>query len=147
DFIGYSFGARIVTGSLHVLGGGALMGRALPEPAEPRAPMQAVLIAAAVNNNWLAIGRPHGEALFAVDRMLALNNGCDRALKHYAAIDPCGRPEALGYTGAVGPLGDNGRKLREYNMCCVVGKQHDWENYFYNPGVVAKMRPYVGLAD
>lgn len=145
DIIGYSFGARIATGALHVLGGGALFGRVLPEPVRPRAPMDAVLIAPAVNNDWLAIGRPHDRALAAVDKMISFNNTCDRALKRYGVIDPCSRPQALGYTFAVGPLGENGRKLRQLDMCCVVGKQHNWANYFYNPGIVAQMRPYVGL--
>jgi hypothetical protein len=147
DFIGYSFGARIVTGALQLLGGGDLMGRLLPEPVQHRASMQTILIAAAENNTWLAIGHPHGEALSVVDRMLAFNNGCDRALKRYSVVDPCSRPQALGYTGAVGPLGENGRKLREVDMCCAVGKQHYWGSYMYSPRIVAQMRPYVGLAD
>jgi hypothetical protein len=146
DIIGYSFGARIVTGALHLLGGGTLCGWALP-PTKRLAPMQAVLVAPAVNNDWLAIGHAHGEALPAVERMLSLNNGCDMALKRYDVIDPCNKPQALGYTGAVGPLGENASKLSEYNMCCAVGKRHYWGNYFYNPGIVAMMRPYVGLAD
>jgi hypothetical protein len=147
NFIGYSFGSRIVTGALHLLGGGALFGRVLPDPIEKRAPMQAVLIASAVHNNWMAIGWPHGQALIVVDRMLALNNSCDRALKRYGVVDPCNRPQALGYTGAYGPFGENGRKLTQRDMCCWVGKEHNWENYFYNPSIVALIRPYVGLAD
>ncbi len=147
DFIGYSFGGRIVTGALHLLAGGALTGRALPEPRQPRAPMEAVLLAAAVDNDWLAIGRPHGEALDAVDEMLALNNHCDRALKRYGKIDPCNHRVALGLTGAVGPLGDNGGKLRQVDICCIVGKSHDWENFFYTPSLVRRIRPYVGLAE
>ncbi|HTQ40812.1 MAG TPA: hypothetical protein VMJ32_17455 [Pirellulales bacterium] len=145
DLIGYSFGARIVTGALHILGGGDICGWSLPHPIKRLAPLQAVLVAPAVNNDWLAIGHAHGKALVAVDRMLSLNNYCDRALKHYAAIDPCTKPVALGYTGAVGYLGENGSKLRQFNMCCAVGKQHYWGNYFYNPGIVAMIRPYVGL--
>ena len=147
NFIGYSFGAHIATGALELLAGGSLMGRALADRVEHRAPMHSILIAAAMNDDWLAMGRPHGQALEATDRMLALNNGCDRALKHYAIIDPCTRPEALGYTGVIGPLGENGRKLYEIDLCCTVGKQHNWRSYFYNPGVVARMRPYVGLDD
>src|SRR5262249_21708807 len=116
NFIGYSFGARITTGALQLLGGGTLCGWSLPKPIHPRAPMQAIIIAAAVNNDWLAIGRPHSQALPTVDRMLALNNYCDRALKHYAAIDPCSQPQSLGYTGAVGPLGENAYKLKQMNM-------------------------------
>ena len=114
------------------------MGRVLPEPVRHRASMQAVLIAGAVANCWLAIGHPHDQALAAVDGMLALNNGCDRALKHFGATDACSHPEALGYTGAVGPLGENGRKLRELNLCCEVGKQHYWGNYMYSPSIVAQ---------
>lgn len=147
DFIGYSFGARIVTGALHLLGGGELCGWTITDRVKRIAPMQVVLVAPAVNNDWLAIGHTHGEALPVVERMLSLNNYCDRALKHYGAIDPCSRPEALGYTGAVGPLGENESKLRELNMCCAVGKQHYWGSYFYNPSIVALMRPYIGLAD
>jgi hypothetical protein len=147
DFIGYSFGARIVTGALHLLGGGELIGRTLPDPIKRLAPMQAVLVAPAVNNDWLAIGHPHGDALPVVDRMLSFNNGCDRALKRYGVIDPCNNPEALGYTGAVGPLGENAKKLRQLDMCCAVGKKHYWGSYFYNPSIVALMRPYVGLSD
>jgi hypothetical protein len=147
DLIGYSFGARIVTGALHVLGGGNICGWSLSHPVKRLAPLQAVLVAPAVNNDWLAMGHAHGQALPVVDRMLSLNNYCDRALKRYAVIDPCNKPQALGYTGAVGPLGENGYKLSQYNMCCAVGKKHYWGSYFYNPSVVAMIRPYVGLGE
>jgi hypothetical protein len=148
DFVGFSFGAKVVTGALHVLGGGPLAGHALPKSmVEDRGPYQAVPICAAVNNDALAIGGSNGQALPAVNRMLALNNGCDRALKHYPAVDPCSRPQALGYTGAVGPLGENASKLRQVDLCCPVGKEHYWGAYFYNPSIVARMRPYLGLAD
>lgn len=143
DFVGHSFGARIVSGSLHLLGGGNLMGRSLPKPAEKRAPMKAVLLAAAFDSDWLAIGRPHSEALSAVDRMLAMNNHCDRALKRYPKLF-C--TSALGYTGAYGPLGDDGSKLFQGDNCCLIGKSHDWESYFYTPNLVWQMRPYLGLS-
>jgi len=147
DFVGFSFGAKVVTGALHVLGGGTLAGHALPQPITARAPMQAVPICPAVNNYALAIDGSNGQALPVVYRMLALNNGCDRALKHYPAVDPCNRPQALGYTGAVGPLGENAGKLRQVDLCCAVGKEHYWGAYFYNPSIVARMRPYLGLSD
>ncbi|MCC7085592.1 MAG: hypothetical protein IT427_11370 [Pirellulales bacterium] len=143
SFVGHSFGARIATGALQLLAGGPLMGRVLPEPIAKRAPMEAVLLAAAVDNTWLAIGWPHGEALAAVDAMLAMNNHCDMALKRYPKIN-C--TQALGYTGAYGPLGDNGAKLRQIDVCCNIGKSHDWESYFYTPNLVWQMRPYLGLS-
>jgi hypothetical protein len=143
NFVGHSFGARIATGALHLLGGGVLAGRSLKDPVIKRAPMEAVLLAAAVDNNWLAIGRPHGDALEVADTMLAMNNHCDMALKRYPKIN-C--TQALGYTGAYGPLGDNGAKLRQIDVCCTIGKSHGWENYFYTPSLVWQMRPYLGLA-
>ncbi len=143
SFIGHSFGARIATGALHLLGDGVLTGRSLPEPAKERDSLQAVLLAAAVDNDWLAMGRPHGEALDAADEMLAFNNHCDMALKRYPKIN-C--TQALGYTGAYGPLGDNGSKLRQLDVCCTIGKSHGWESYFFTPSLVWQMRPYAGLA-
>jgi hypothetical protein len=143
NFVGHSFGAKIASGALQLLGGGPLAGRMLPEPIEKRAPMEAVLLAAAMPSSSLAIGRSHGEALEAVDQMLAMNNHCDRALKRYPKVE-C--TSALGYTGAYGPLGDNGPKLYQVDVCCAIGKKHGWESFFYTPNLVWQMRPYLGLA-
>jgi hypothetical protein len=38
-------------------------------------------------------------------------------------------------------------KLRQVDLCCAVGKEHYWGAYFYNPSIVARMRPYLGLTD
>jgi hypothetical protein len=143
NFVGHSFGAKITTGALQLLGGGPLAGRTLPEPIEKRAPMEAVLLAAALPSSSLAIGRQNGEALDAVDKMLAMNNHCDMALKRYPKVE-C--TSALGYTGAFGPLGENGAKLYQTDVCCAIGKSHGWESYFYSPNLVWQMRPYLGLA-
>jgi hypothetical protein len=105
--------------------------------------MEVVLLAAAEPSSSLAIGRQHGEALNAVDKMLAMNNHCDMALKRYPKVE-C--TSALGYTGAYGPLGDNGAKLYQIDVCCNMGKSHGWEGYFYNSSLVWQMRPYLGLA-
>src|SRR5690606_12858955 len=70
SFVGHSFGAKITTGALQLLGGGPLAGRTLPEKVQQRSSMRAVLLAAAMPSSALAIGRQHGEALEAVDAML-----------------------------------------------------------------------------
>ena len=80
--MGYSFGARISTGTLHLLGGGSINGRSLPlEPAPNRAPRRAVLLAAAVGRDALAPGHRHSDRrLGQVDRMVITVNPRDRVL-------------------------------------------------------------------
>ena len=83
DLIGYSFLCLNCDWSPTIVGRWRSVRPRAARACFACAPMQAILIAAAVNNNWLAMGRPHGQALVVVDQMLALNNGCDRAPKRY----------------------------------------------------------------
>src|SRR5690606_32297914 len=62
--VGYSYGARVVTGTLHLLAGGSLGELSLPERAHwSRPPIRAALIAAAVDAQWIRPGGYHGRAL------------------------------------------------------------------------------------
>jgi len=138
---GYSFGARIITGGLHLAGGGELAGRVLEPLPQTQATFRVALLAAAVDNDWLLPGRRHGQALSQVEQMLLLNNGCDRVLKRYHWLEHDG-DNALGYTGlaGVGLLGDEVHKVRQMNVCSIVGKQHDWTNYFDAPSLAGRIR-------
>lgn len=84
--LGFSYGSRIVTGSLHRL--------------EGRRRWKALLLAAATPSDWLLTGCPHGNALGQVDRLYLMVNSCDRALKRFHMVDRCTRPCALGYVGS-----------------------------------------------
>jgi hypothetical protein len=122
-------------------GGGELAGRVLePLPATSGA-FRVALLAAAVDNDWLLPGRRHGQALSQVEQLLLLNNGCDRVLKRYHWLEHDG-DQALGFTGMAGVrlLGDDVSKVRQLNVCSIVGKQHDWTNYFDAPSVAARIR-------
>jgi hypothetical protein len=144
---GHSFGARIATGALHLLGDGILIGRRLADRVSnsPRQ-MRAALFAAAVDCDWLLPGRCHGRALSQLDDLLLVNNGCDRLLQRYSII--YGRrccKEALGYTG----LGirrlpaDDALKVSQMNACCYVGKQHQFANYLSSPTIMARLRSHL----
>jgi len=135
--IGFSYGARIATGALHILAGGNLNGFSLT-PHAGRTPLRAVLVAAGLHNYWLAEGQYHGRALEIVDSMLLINNSCDQALKRYRFVDPCTRAEALGYTGTAG-WSPNYHKVRQLDACCDLGKAHDWEMYLRSPRYAAQM--------
>jgi hypothetical protein len=142
SFIGFSYGARIATGALHLLAGGTLNGFSLPPAQATRTPLGAVLVAAALHNDWLAPGQYHGRALEVVDAMLLVNNGCDAALKRYRFVDECLDAEALGYTGLAGrsPMY---QKVWQVDACCDLGKAHNWEMYLGSPRYTALMRQYV----
>jgi hypothetical protein len=144
--LGYSFGARIAAGAMHLNGGGSVLGYSLDDEANKTSPMRLVLMAAAVDNTALAAGRKYGLALERADAALFLNNGCDRALKHYWRLDKCSCPQALGYTGLAGPV-PAGAQLRQINVCCEIGSEHYWKNYFYTPSVARRIRDYALFDD
>ena len=97
------------------------------EPEGPRAPMRAVVIAAAVNSDWILPGSRHGEALALVDRMLVVYNSCDPVLKRYRLIADSRSATALGYTGLVcsDRLGEAAERIEQIDAAPWVGKTHD----------------------
>jgi hypothetical protein len=142
--VGYSLGARVVTGALHLLGGGELIGLALEiDPKAPHQMVRAALLAAAEDCDWIVAGHPNGQTIPFVDRMLLLNNGCDSVLKRYPHLERCDHSEALGYVGICGPF--DSRKVEQLDVCCAIGPEHDWARYFYNDSLVADMLPYLFL--
>jgi hypothetical protein len=147
--MGYSFGARISTGTLHLLGGGAINGRTLPlaTTATERAPRRAVLLAAAVGRDALAPGHRHSQALGQVDRMVITVNPRDRVLRFFPALADDG-DEALGFSGPSG-LGRSG-ELRSrvvlFNVTPYVHKHHLSSEYQRSPEIMACLRDEVMTA-
>jgi hypothetical protein len=83
-------------------------------------------------------------ALTSVDRMLLLNNSCDRALKWYPLIDRCRRPQALGRNGiARCALGAEAQKVVQRDVCCEIGRVHDFQNYLCRPSLMAQAWAFV----
>lgn len=129
--LGYSYGARVVTGGLHLLSGASLWGTSLPDSARERVPARVALLAAAVDHDWICPGNSHGEALKQVDHMLVLYNQCDPALQRYHWVDCCSRPSALGYLGvAQEALGPYGSLVDQQNVTATIGRSHSEDNYF-----------------
>jgi hypothetical protein len=148
SLIGYSFGARIITGALHLLAGGEVAGRSLPKrlaQAEKGKPAEmtrrAVLVAAALDADWLLPGRRNGLALSQVNRLLITRNPCDRVLRWYPLMYGCRGPEAM---GRVGPrcwcCAEN---VEVVNVSCAVGRAHDWASYLRAPGLRNRLADYT----
>jgi hypothetical protein len=139
SLVGYSFGARIATGALHMLAGGQVAGQTVLRPNAPvqRAPMRAVLVAAAEDSHWLMPGQCRGLALSQLDHLLITVNGADPVLKHYPMLYGAHGPEALGYVGPA--CGTELAKIEVLNVTCSVGKSHKWDCYLADPSVQARL--------
>jgi hypothetical protein len=137
--VGFSYGARIATGALHILGGGSLSGMSVALQHPGREPMNAVLMAPALHSDWLCPGHYHGNAMTMVNHMVLVNNCEDRAMKYYHFSTTCGRPQALGYCGptCIDPAGAS--KIVELNVARYVGSNHDLFCYLSAPGVISEI--------
>ncbi len=146
---GHSFGPRIISGALHLLAGGAVACRQLPPEIVSdwadgkRNRIRAVLMAAAVDADWLAPGHCHGSALSLVEAMLITSNPCDRVLKWYPRMERCDDSQALGFTGPCG-IGD-ADNVKVINVACTVGKPHDFNLYCVADNVCSRWAQYTFL--
>ncbi|NLY00765.1 MAG: alpha/beta hydrolase [Rhodopirellula sp.] len=148
--IGYSFGSRLVTGSLELLAGGSVAGRSLSDRRDtPQRRIRAILIAAALDSHWLSPGQYHGQALSQVERALVTVNSADPVLKRYHLISRCSNPQALGWSGPTGGacLGGWAEKLDVVDVTCVVGAQHSFFPYLYAPAVMSRLAWYSFLEE
>ncbi|XZE19676.1 hypothetical protein SH449x_005002 [Pirellulaceae bacterium SH449] len=140
SLLGFSYGARTVTGALHLDAMGTIPGLTLYSPAEPREnPYRLGLIAPAVDKNWLT---PYGRyccALSQVDGFVNLYNSRDPVLRRFRFVDNASRPIAGGLNGFEGlsdprsltPLasGDSAN-VRQYDCGAIIGTTHSEVSYF-----------------
>ncbi len=143
---GFSYGSRIISGALHLLGGGKMLGLTVPnvEPKEERT-ARAVLMGAAMHNYWWLPGHRHSKAVSQVDRMLVQYNPCDRILGMYRFVERRSRPQALGSTAFpwLSELGEDASRIEQQNVCPQIGNNHDMRAYFASPHVIDEMRRCV----
>jgi hypothetical protein len=137
--VGYSYGARVVTGALHLLAGGSLHELRLANRVHPqRAPIRTALLAAAEDAAWLRPGGYHGRALQQIEHLLLVNNQRDPAMRFYR-LSPVGQTRALGYTGLdraeLGPLAS---RVQSVDVTHVVGRHHTLMEYLGATGTVGR---------
>jgi hypothetical protein len=149
--IGHSFGPRIITGAFQLLAGGDVSGQVLPQETVAawkdgkRNPVRAVLLASAMDFDWLAPGGCHGLALSLIEQSLITRNGCDRVLRYYPRLYGRDGPQALGF---VGPAGVDGMETVELiDVSGTVGKIHDWRHYCSASNVCERWARYMFLED
>ncbi len=149
SLVGFSFGARVITAGLHVLGGGSVCnGMTLEDRVHPnRAPVNAVLVAAAVHAHWLGKGQAHGLAMTQVDRMFLINNCDDLLLNYYHLTTTDGsRPKALGICGPTYIDAEYSAKIRMRDVSRYAGSRHDLFLYLCAPGSTGQVWDYATTA-
>jgi hypothetical protein len=141
--LGFSFGARSVTGALHLASGGSIPGFAHRSVA-PDDGVQSVyrvgLVAPALDRTWLMTNGKHRMALDRVDAMVNLYNSKDPILRRFRFLDGGSRPVAAGFAGFVGLSGTSDprvtvplagqSKIRQYDCGSVIGTTHSEKSYY-----------------
>jgi hypothetical protein len=152
SMVGYSYGARLIGGALHLLGGGSLRGQGLVDrtQAEPHA-IRTVFLAAALDDDHLLPGRSFGAATTQIDRLLVACNRQDRTLKWYPGLyrftlRPSRGQQAMGYAGFAGihcvPWLYG--RVEHRDVSCLVGNAHEWHGFEHLGGtLLERMRQYV----
>jgi hypothetical protein len=141
--VGYSFGARIIAGAMHLVGGGHMCGLTAP-PSDAR--FRIAFWAAAEHDDWLLPNRTHGNALPLAEHWLITRNCCDPALARYGWIDRGCDPVAVGYSGLVGRnllTAEQNARIEEINVSHMVGKTHDNEAYLCSESIMVHTRRVV----
>src|SRR3954471_19714558 len=102
--LGQSYGGRVVTSALHLLGGGRLNSQSNDPPVplptlRSDLSLRAVVIAGAADRHWLDPGERLDRALVACEAFLNLYNRRDEALRLYPFLIRSGHHRALGRVG------------------------------------------------
>lgn len=148
--IGHSHGARLTAAALHLLGGGEVDGTHLTNfpPADQR--VRAVLVAGAIDHQWLDPGQRFGLALCRTECLLYLRNDHDIVLTFYPFRKVFSR-RALGESGLSRRdherLGYLNSKVVELDVTRMVRTGHLWRHYYSRPELAAAIEPFVYYDD
>lgn len=141
--IGFSYGARAVTGSMHALGGGTLCGRTLTDGSYP-SEIRVSLMAAAIDRGWMLEGGRHQNASRTISSLVNLYNSNDPILRRYHLISTSSRATAAGVAGIVLPrnwlnlppaegtsvAAPKNVRLRQFDCRSDLGRSHDERSYY-----------------
>ena len=132
SLVGYSYGARVVSGATHLLAGGHLDGLQLAERLHPqRRLVSLALLAAAYNADWIQPGSFYGKSMTQTQRLVLAVNEHDPAMRFYHFGNGLGRIHALGKSGVHRPqtLGSAANRLQHVDFKREVGRSHSLKKY------------------
>ncbi len=154
--LGQSFGGRVVSTALHLLGGGAIADKASDRPVKlarlrPDLHVRAVLLGAAVDHDWFDPGERCDHAIEGCEYLLNLYNTSDEALSMYPFLFRSGRRAAMGRKGLtdrdlerIGPLAE---RIAQHDLEPIVGRAHTLLDATSDPQVARWIAPYAWSPD
>jgi hypothetical protein len=141
--MGFSFGGRVVTGALHLIAGGCILGHSLNDYAgrelvecDTTRKYRVSLCAPAIDRQWLEPNSRHGRAMSSIDHLVNLYNSRDPVLRRFRFVD-LARPIAAGFSGFPN-VGDPRQttpftrqdRIEQYDCSDVLGGTHDERSYY-----------------
>ncbi len=148
--IGHSHGTRVISSSLHLLGGGAVEGYRHCTPGCDGRRIRAVYTASAIDHDWLNPGERFDRALCCTECLINLTNRKDPALMIYP-LRGIGSSRALGCVGFTTKdrkeQGVWSAKTNNWDVSATIGAGHLWPNYVNRPGLARSLRNYFYFAD
>jgi hypothetical protein len=128
SLLGFSYGARCVTGGLHLASGGTIRGlQHAPTIAldENQSAYRIGFVAPAIDRNWLAPWGKHRDATIKADGVVSMYNPEDPVLRRFRLLDHDTKPIAAGHRGFIGnPM------IQQYDCSSCVGRTHDERTYY-----------------
>jgi hypothetical protein len=144
--IGHSHGTRLVSAALHAMAGGAVSGRKLASGPVPERRLRVILVAAAIDHDWLNPDGRYGCALCPVEALLNVKNHEDFPLTFYQLRMPISK-RSLAITGVTrsdrAKMGELEEKIAEYDVSDLIGFGHLWKHYYNEPSIASAIRHYV----
>lgn len=148
--VGHSHGTRVISSSLHLLGGGVVEGHRHSNPGCQGKRIRAVFTAAAIDHDWLNPGERFERALCCVECLINLKNPDDPALMIYP-LRRIGSGRALGCAGFTSKdrqeLGSWNTRVKDWDVSDSIGAGHLWPNYSDRPWLARRLRNYLYFAD
>ncbi len=154
--LGQSYGGRVVTSALHLLGGGALNSQdhdpdvALPG-SRPDLRVRAIILGAASDHNWLDPGARLDRCLHGCEGLLNLYNRKDEALRLYPMLIRSNHHHAIGRVGLTNRdfarLGPVAARYAEHDVHDLLGDEHTLLDAVANPEITRMMAPYLWAPD
>lgn len=146
SLLGFSFGARAVTGGLHIHAGGAIPGLQYQRSSDSlrtSSRYRVALVAPALDRDWLTPSGKHSRALDNVAGLVNLYNSRDPILRRFRFMDRLGRPVAAGFAGFIGLQGLEGasnprateplintNNIRQFDCGSGIGTTHSEKSYY-----------------
>lgn len=138
--VGYSYGALIAMEALEDLVHAQAAGREGVQPWIGRqAPLNLVLVAAAVRHDALAPRGPYRETLPCIDRLTVLYNSDDMALRFFELVDRNLRTDALGLEGMPAAWVAGRAAFTQVDAAGIVGSSHRLSDYLSSPGLMRRI--------